>query len=181
MSNKESSPKIRSTPHKSRHGKIEEEDDEFDAEKFHKEAWLEGGLYECQARVFAEASLRYLQAHTNNYQLVKLGSSSAAFTFCGPLIHANFQAKPKDSPAAPVETFFSQLRQTRVLVVDCCVSLGPSEELPHWENADLRGCKYCSFPIHHPSENCEKLIKSKHDDVSWLYGDDVNVSSSESD
>ncbi|KAH9605770.1 hypothetical protein KSS87_012335 [Heliosperma pusillum] len=133
---------------------------------------LDGGPMEFQVRYNANAALEYLnkQEGGQEYELVEPGPVYGATISRGPILHFNFLAKLKDRPDAQVETFFAQLRMYTGLVIDLCVSLGPSEALPHWGNADVTGCRYCGRLVHHPREKCEKLLWGvMGEDTYWLY------------
>ncbi|KAH9605772.1 hypothetical protein KSS87_011282 [Heliosperma pusillum] len=137
---------------------------------------LDGGPMEFQVRYNANAALEYLnkQEGGQEYELVEPGPVYGATISRGPILHFNFLAKLKDRPDAQVETFFAQLRMYTGLVIDLCVSLGPSEALPHWGNADVTGCRYCGRLVHHPREKCEKLLWGvMGEDTYWLY--DINI------
>ncbi|XP_074286203.1 uncharacterized protein LOC141611536 [Silene latifolia] len=151
----------------------EDEDDMEGEEEDYRKPWLDGGRIEFQVRLYAEAALKYLnkQEGGKKYELVEPGPVYGATISRGPMLHFNFKAKPKDCPDAQVETFFVQMRMYKALVIDLCVSLGPSETLPHWRNAYVGGCRYCGDMVHHPSEKSEKLLWGvKGEDADWLYG-----------
>ncbi|XP_074286204.1 uncharacterized protein LOC141611537 [Silene latifolia] len=153
---------------------VEDKTDDDEEEGDYKEPWFDGGHSELVSRLNAEEALEYLNNLDGGkrYEYVEPGPIGAAIITGGPILHINFKAKEKDCPGAKVETFFAQLRLVKTYpVVDCCVSLGPSQALPHWENAYLGGCRFCRNAVHHPAEKCEKLLMGlPREDLTWLFG-----------
>ncbi|XP_074301210.1 uncharacterized protein LOC141632568 [Silene latifolia] len=144
--------------HSGRYEEVDSDDisDEDDFAEDGKEAWIADSVVAEASRSFAESALEYL----NN----KDGGKKYEFVQQGPYVstihdfrHLNFQAKEKDCPDAPVETFFAQIRFGPDKRVDCCVSLGPCNELPHWRKANLGGCKLCKSLVNHPLEMVDNL------------------------
>ncbi|XP_074301195.1 uncharacterized protein LOC141632550 [Silene latifolia] len=122
-----------------------------------KEIWFTRENLALNCRLNAEAALEYFNDKDGGkkYELVEHGPTMAT----NPAIwHLNFKAKEKDCPDAPVETFFAQMKYFRGMEdVVCCVSLGPSHELPHWRKAELGGCKLCKGIINHPTVKVDNL------------------------
>ncbi|XP_074301199.1 uncharacterized protein LOC141632556 [Silene latifolia] len=141
-----------------RYEEVDEDDesDEDDVVEDGKEAWITDDNIANALRPLLDSALEYI----NN----KDGGKKYEFVQQGPYVatihhfrHLNFQAKEKDRPDAPVETLFAQIRFGPDKRVDCCVSLGPSNELPHWRKANLGGCKLCSGMVNHPLEMVDNL------------------------
>ncbi|XP_074301187.1 uncharacterized protein LOC141632544 [Silene latifolia] len=137
----------------------DEDESESDDEEG-KEIWFTSENLALSSRLKAQAALKYLneQVGGKRYELVEHGPAMARY---GSFRHVNFKAKEKDCPDAPVETFFAQMRNYgQGSRVDCCISLGPSHELPHWRKADLGGCELCNGVIHHPTGKVDNLKRS---------------------
>ncbi|KAL2892738.1 mRNA-decapping enzyme subunit 2, partial [Bienertia sinuspersici] len=103
-----------------------------------------------EAETCADLALRVFNAKEGtNFQLVRTGLIDGARVSVGFVAHTNFEAKDKNDPNAPVQTFFAEaFTRYPFYFTDFCTCLGPTNSLP--VGATLHGCMYCVFPIHHP-------------------------------
>ncbi|XP_074300478.1 uncharacterized protein LOC141631749 [Silene latifolia] len=133
-------------------GDVDVDDDEEE-----KEIWFASETAIIALRMLAKVALKHYNKQNpgKRYALVAHGPNVTT----GTIDHVNFKAKEEDCLDAPVETFFAQLTIAPFMRVDCCVSLGPSRNLPHRrKGVELGGCRFCRPIIHHPRERVANLI-----------------------
>ncbi|XP_021750015.1 uncharacterized protein LOC110715719 isoform X2 [Chenopodium quinoa] len=107
-----------------------------------------GETCDCSDDRRASVALRlFNKEQGSNFELVKISGFKVVNTSIGFLMHMNFEAK--EEPGVEVKTFFAEVICCGYFfLVDFCKCLGPSNHLP--DEANLRGCCYCTANIHHP-------------------------------